>query len=68
MGETLRQKGVDAMRIKQLFGLVVDDRGEEFLVPVKLSGIKKLNSKTIEVSALLKIIDGVKAWSKKAAK
>lgn len=48
------------MKLLSLWGVFEDDNGDRLFVPLKLNGVKKLNSKTVSVSVLLRIVDGVK--------
>lgn len=56
------------MKLLKIYGEFVDSRGDHYLCPLKLKEVKKLNGREIEASVLLRLVDGVKAWSRKAAK
>lgn len=56
------------MKLKRIYGVFTDEHGHDYLVPLKLNAVKKLNGRVIEASVLFKLVDGVKKWSKRAAK
>lgn len=56
------------MKLKRIYGVFTDERGHEYLVPLKMGAIRQLNGKIIEASVLLRLVDGVKKWTKKGTR